>query len=258
MERRGWPTSCLHGWLHLYPNIRTCIPLPLRAKSACSTQSAVAFYHLAERQSVHHWVSEFICVCICVSSSIVAHTHLFVCLWINTSLLHCLIYLQTDSSLLCSPSLSSFIHTYTPSHVHQCICLRMELPSRIMGRDWSLCPCLWRPKKGHCFIANMKRYDPTSHSPLESSVNLRCLCLDRGGNNRKYLQKFQACRSIWDLEPSCCEPTVLSTTQQWSPLGQPTHIISSFHFTPPVLPTIHHFIFICSQRSTQFPESQRG
>lgn len=110
-----------------------------------------------------------------MSSSIVAHTHLFVCLWINTSLLHCLIYLQTDSSLLCSPSLSSFIHTYTPSHVHQCICLRMELPSRIMGSNWSLCPCLWRPKKGHCFIANMKRYDPTSHSPLESPVNLRCL-----------------------------------------------------------------------------------
>lgn len=147
MERRGWPTSCLHGWLHLYPNIRTCIPLPLRAKSACSTQSAVAFYHLAERESVHHWVSEFICVCICVSSSIVAHTHLFVCLWINTSLLHCLIYLQTDSSLLCSPSPSFFIHAYIPSRVHHFICLGIELPCRIMGRDWSVCPCLCHLKR---------------------------------------------------------------------------------------------------------------
>lgn len=91
-REEGWPTSCLHGWLHLYPNIPTCTALPLGAKSACSTQSAVAFYHLAVGQSVcklSKWVYLCLCVCVCmcVSSSVRAHTHLLMlCAFMDTEL----------------------------------------------------------------------------------------------------------------------------------------------------------------------------
>lgn len=100
-------------------------------KSACSTQSAVAFYHLAAGQRVCKWVSDCICVCVCLHvcefKRECAHTSVCVCvcvfmdidllttlpLWFifkqtahPSPLLHLLfpIYPSVPSlSLLCSP-----------------------------------------------------------------------------------------------------------------------------------------------------------
>lgn len=132
-REEGWPTSCLHGWLHLYPNIPTCPALPLRAKSASSIQSAVAFYHLAVGQNVHEGVcqSVYLCLHVCESKHERAHTRICLymcvcaCSYRAPHYAASLIYLQTDSSfvsslthLLSHPSLHSFSPSCSPSSIH--------------------------------------------------------------------------------------------------------------------------------------------
>lgn len=53
-------------------------------------------------------------IAMCVSSSVTANTHLFVCVYryIPSDSTVCLIYLQTDSSLISSPTLSFLIYFF--------------------------------------------------------------------------------------------------------------------------------------------------
>lgn len=131
-REEGWPTSCLHGWLHLYPNIPTCPALPLGAKSASSIQSAVAFYHLAVGQNVHEGVSQsvYLCLHVCESKHERAHTriclYMCVCVRVVIELLTTLplwfIFKRTAHSshthLLSHPSLHSFSPSCSPSSIH--------------------------------------------------------------------------------------------------------------------------------------------
>lgn len=162
-----WPTSCFHGRLHLYPNIPTCTALPLGAKSACSTQSAVAFYHLA----VGHSVSECICVCVCLHVCDLkregAYTSVFMDIDLLTTLPLWFIFKQTahpfllfhlslipSPALLCSapnpsifqntpilnPSLLPLVLLLHPSlsvSIHPSICIYYPQGRQVPGPHWS-------------------------------------------------------------------------------------------------------------------------